>query len=104
MVFWLMVTLSEEESVEARLAVPLASKPESVQADMWAVLQVTVVWVPLSTRLGLAVRLLMTPCSTQVEPLCSWPLAQVHEGAYELASPFEQVTGGEVTHSDPLCT
>ena len=55
---------TEEESADERAEVPSVSSPESAHVAMLEVDHDTVVLPPLSTRLGLAVRLLMAPANT----------------------------------------
>lgn len=65
----------DEESAEDRAEVPVVANPESAQVAIWDVPQLMVVLLPLSTRLGLTIRLLIEPATTQVEPpcTCTWP-------------------------------
>jgi hypothetical protein len=72
MVLPLIVACTDEERTLERLFVPVVLRLVSAQALIAEVAQVIVVVSPLRTRLGLAVRLLMTPASTQVEPPATW--------------------------------
>jgi hypothetical protein len=71
MVLLLMTGVMEEESADATLEFPEILKPESVQSVIWEVLQVMVTVLPLSTRPGLAVNVLIAPASTQLVPFGS---------------------------------
>jgi hypothetical protein len=80
MVLPVIAGVTEEESADERTEVPVAANPESEHVAMWEVDHATVAVLPLSTRLGFAVSVLITPASTQVEPLCTWPLWHVQLG------------------------
>ena len=63
--------VSDEESALLRLVVADESNPESAHVDILVVDHVTVMGLPLSTRLGLTVRLLIEPFTTQAAPTCA---------------------------------
>ena len=72
MVVLLIVTVADEDSADDTLVVPVLSKAERLQALIREVLQVMVVVLPVRTRLGFKVRLVITPGSTQVDPPATW--------------------------------
>ena len=82
MVLLLIVAGNEADNCDESETLPEASKPVNAQALMPEVLHTKVVWPPLRTRLGVAVRLLITPALTHVEPPNTWtlPLGQVQLG------------------------
>lgn len=93
MVLLLTVGVIEEERSEERLLVPVETSDESVQEDILLVLQLMAAVFPFKTREGLAVKLLITPWRTQVEPpaTCTCPEGQVQLGEYASLRPLAQM-------------
>jgi len=69
-----------ESKVES--VVPVALEVSAQEVSPILLLQVSVVWPPRCTRLGVAVSEspVWTMSLMQVLPLCTWPLGQAHSG------------------------
>ena len=98
-----MVTvLAPDSSVESVCREPLTG-PLSAHETIELVFQDTVPVLPLRTRDGSAVMLLMTPLGTHAEPpdTCTWFAGQVQFGEYASLSPFAHTGSGRHDETPP---